>query len=297
MGDSYVIAETFKYLYLLFAEESDLLFDIDDFIFTTEGHLLPLSLSIFENENFTTTKIKTMNVENFEENNVNDRSCPNNHLEFPDGMSFAYNVRKPLENLVKTSCPKKSEAKKGPRFTAAEFTAGNTEHHAKLQKMGIRILTMSDGRIQLIHSANQAESTEYAENGALFMQEMIDFSKNQNSEVVQDPRIVQIISDPYYGDITLNAGPAQFGEKFKDKPGIEGRLVIAEPYKACQPIKNFEQVEGNIALIERGDCMFIEKARNLMKAKALGGIVIDHNEGTSSKESPVFSMSGDGKDD
>lgn len=44
--DSYVLAEMFKYLYLLFAEHGDLLFDVDDFIFTTEAHLLPLALSI-----------------------------------------------------------------------------------------------------------------------------------------------------------------------------------------------------------------------------------------------------------
>lgn len=43
--DSFVLAETFKYLYLLYAEKSDLLFNVDDYIFTTEAHLLPLSLS------------------------------------------------------------------------------------------------------------------------------------------------------------------------------------------------------------------------------------------------------------
>ena len=43
--DSFVLAETFKYLFLLFAEKSDLLFDVDDYVFTTEAHLLPLSLS------------------------------------------------------------------------------------------------------------------------------------------------------------------------------------------------------------------------------------------------------------
>ena len=47
--DSYVLAETFKYLYLLFSEPEDLVVDIDDYIFTTEAHLLPLSLSIHAN--------------------------------------------------------------------------------------------------------------------------------------------------------------------------------------------------------------------------------------------------------
>lgn len=43
--DSFFLAEMFKYLYLLFTEKSELPIDIDDYIFTTEAHLLPVSLS------------------------------------------------------------------------------------------------------------------------------------------------------------------------------------------------------------------------------------------------------------
>ncbi|XP_064395885.1 uncharacterized protein LOC135342923 [Halichondria panicea] len=41
--DSFVLAETFKYLFLLFADEGDS--PLDDFVFTTEAHLFPLSLA------------------------------------------------------------------------------------------------------------------------------------------------------------------------------------------------------------------------------------------------------------
>ena len=47
--DSFVLAETFKYLYLLFADESDLLIDLNNWLFTTEGHLMPLSLARLSN--------------------------------------------------------------------------------------------------------------------------------------------------------------------------------------------------------------------------------------------------------
>lgn len=43
--DSFFLAEMFKYLYLLFADKDDMIFDIEDYIFTTEAHLLPLWLS------------------------------------------------------------------------------------------------------------------------------------------------------------------------------------------------------------------------------------------------------------
>lgn len=43
--DSFFLAEMFKYLYLLFSEKSQVPIDVDDYIFTTEAHLLPVSLS------------------------------------------------------------------------------------------------------------------------------------------------------------------------------------------------------------------------------------------------------------
>ena len=42
---------------------------------------------------------------------------------------------------------------------------------------------------------------------------------------------------------------------------------------------------------------FTEKARILEKSGAKGGIVVDNNKGTTSSNSPLFSMSGDGTDD
>jgi len=45
--DSFVLAETFKYLYLLYDSTPHHFIDIDQFIFTTEAHLLPLNLLLF----------------------------------------------------------------------------------------------------------------------------------------------------------------------------------------------------------------------------------------------------------
>lgn len=59
--DSFVLAETFKYLYLLFAESDDLIINIDEYLFTTEGHLLPLYLSV-QPQNYTDAdKVKVFN--------------------------------------------------------------------------------------------------------------------------------------------------------------------------------------------------------------------------------------------
>jgi mannosidase alpha-like ER degradation enhancer 3 len=50
-----VLAETFKYLFLLFADPADLVLDLDEFLFTTEAHLLPLSLA--RNSNYTVVTV------------------------------------------------------------------------------------------------------------------------------------------------------------------------------------------------------------------------------------------------
>ena len=55
--DSYLLAETFKYLYLLFTDADKVGINLDNYIFTTEAHLLPLSLSMKEPKNLNITKV------------------------------------------------------------------------------------------------------------------------------------------------------------------------------------------------------------------------------------------------
>lgn len=55
---------------------------------------------------------------------------------------------------------------------------------------------------------------------------------------------------------------------------VRGFVTVAEPYTGCAEITNAEYVRGHIALLQRGQCMFAEKARNIQKAGAIGGIVI-----------------------
>ncbi|MEE6514180.1 hypothetical protein FKM82_022203 [Ascaphus truei] len=71
--------------------------------------------------------------------------------------------------------------------------------------------------------------------------------------------------------------------------------AATEPYSGCSDITNPEAIRGRIALMQRGQCMFAEKARNVQKSGAIGGIVIDDNDGSSSDTAPLFQMAGDGK--
>lgn len=55
---------------------------------------------------------------------------------------------------------------------------------------------------------------------------------------------------------------------------VRGFVTVGEPYSGCSEITNAEYVQGHIALLQRGQCMFAEKARHIQKAGAIGGIVI-----------------------
>ncbi|XP_043941240.1 ER degradation-enhancing alpha-mannosidase-like protein 3 isoform X2 [Protopterus annectens] len=297
--DSFFLAEMFKYLFLIFSEKEDLIFDVEEYIFTTEAHLLPLWLS---------TAVQPITTKNTSENQELDDSnfdwsCPNTKILFPDDPQYAHNVREPFKNVVDKSCPKdsakgeSSPSSTGPRppLRARDFMANNPEHLDILKRMGVTLIHLKDGRVQLVQHASQAASSVDAEDGLRFMQEMIEFSSQQQKEQLP-PRAVQIVSHPFYGRVVLTAGPAQFGmDLSKDDAEARGFVEKSEPYNACTHITNPGVIKGKIALMQRGHCMFAEKARNVQKAGAIGGIVIDDNEGSSSDTAPLFQMAGDGK--
>ncbi|XP_060736925.1 ER degradation-enhancing alpha-mannosidase-like protein 3 isoform X2 [Tachysurus vachellii] len=294
--DSFFLAEMFKYLFLLFAEEDDLPFDVEDYVFTTEAHLLPLSLSIVSRSHpppaGNTTTPAELDDSNFE------WTCPNTRLLFPD-PAYPHNLREPIRSAVDKSCPRPLPPRepgvgRAP-LRAQDFMANNPEHLELLKRMGVTLIHLKDGRVQLVQHAAQAVSAVAAEDGMRFMQEMMELSSQQQKEQLP-PRAVQIISHPFFGRVVLTAGPAQFGmDLSKNSLGVRGFVTVAEPYSGCAELSNAEFVAGRIALLQRGQCMFAEKARNIQKAGAIGGIVIDDNEGSSSDTAPLFQMAGDGR--
>ncbi|KAK2841443.1 hypothetical protein Q7C36_013022 [Tachysurus vachellii] len=299
--DSFFLAEMFKYLFLLFAEEDDLPFDVEDYVFTTEAHLLPLSLSIVSRSHpppaGNTTVLHAPTPAELDDSNF-EWTCPNTRLLFPD-PAYPHNLREPIRSAVDKSCPRPLPPRepgvgRAP-LRAQDFMANNPEHLELLKRMGVTLIHLKDGRVQLVQHAAQAVSAVAAEDGMRFMQEMMELSSQQQKEQLP-PRAVQIISHPFFGRVVLTAGPAQFGmDLSKNSLGVRGFVTVAEPYSGCAELSNAEFVAGRIALLQRGQCMFAEKARNIQKAGAIGGIVIDDNEGSSSDTAPLFQMAGDGR--
>jgi hypothetical protein len=180
---------------------------------------------------------------------------------------------------------------------AADFVAGRNDHMVILKKMGINLNTMPDGRVQLVHKANEAESIESSEMGIFFMTEMLELSKQQNFQLKSN------IQDEYTSlsvillSTTLNkrpayvSGPAQFGYQLRSNYGIFGRLILANPIDGCSPFKlpqDLEHIYDRILVVKRGNCMFIDKVRLAEKAGALGVIVIDNACGVVTTRNYLF---------
>lgn len=88
------------------------------------------------------------------------------------------------------------------------------------------------------------------------------------------------IIEPEELEYTYRVRPAKnFGglftkNRFKPK---RNALIFVEPRDACTEIENSYELNGNIALIERGECSFLSKVIMVEKAGATGAIVTDVN--------------------
>ncbi|XP_019938012.2 ER degradation-enhancing alpha-mannosidase-like protein 3 isoform X1 [Paralichthys olivaceus] len=278
--DSFFLAEMFKYLYLLFSEKSQLPIDIDDYIFTTEAHLLPVSLSITQppcQGNITET------VPVSQEEDLFTHSCPSTETLFPNNPSFAKTIRDSFKYL--TGVGRVFRPLPVREFELPLHDNG-MEPVEFLKSMGISLTPLNE--------VTAGETGSRKHKGVYRVKLVAEVSQTLEEEEVV-PHIVQLISPPFLGRTVLTAGPAKFGmDLSKQEHGVKGSIVKASPYTACGPIENAEELEGHIALALRGDCMFAAKARWLQEAGAIGVIFIDHREGSNSEETPLFQMVGDG---
>lgn len=132
------------------------------------------------------------------------------------------------------------------------------------------------------------------------MQEMVELSKLQLHESDAPPQAVSFSIRDANGNerkMSIQAGPAHFGVILTGNKKVMAETVIVQPFKGCTNLNAPHEIKGKIAIVERGDCMFVDKARRLQKVGAVGVIIVDNTSGSSSTSNPIFSMSGDGTND
>lgn len=200
--------------------------------------------------------------------------------------------------------------------------ASNADHRRTVSDMGITMISVGDGKVQLMHSFYnvsqlhiclqrmkitqeiiqfyqfyQAKSPEDAEKGLLFMKEIVELSKSQLSTSVAELQAV-FFKKPTGSMEILMAGPSHFSKELTGTESIQRPAVFAEPFRLCTKIKTpINQIDGKIVIVERGDCTFVDKARKAQAAGAAAVIVTDNVPGTAANDQPMFAMSGDGNDD
>lgn len=162
--------------------------------------------------------------------------------------------------------------------------------------MGITMVALGEGKVQLLHSFHNAKSPEDAERGLIFMQEMVELSKSNTIPNTQ----LQAVAFKPEGDPELHileGGPSHFSIELVNDMSIEQRAVFARPPKACTALQNANEILGKVVIMERGDCTFVDKARRAQSAGAVAAIVFDNTPNTSINNQQMFAMSGDGRDD
>ncbi|KAL0902417.1 hypothetical protein ABMA27_000294 [Loxostege sticticalis] len=269
--DSFVLAETFKYLYMLFGEDRDLPVKLEDYVLTTEAHFLPLSLATAgKNASYFTLKIDDEDDDKFR------KTCPNT------ASLVAEKVRQPMRQLLGSTAarpPARLRPLNDPR-----------QVHA-LADMGISVLTLPDGRVQLLYTTSTAKSAKDAAEGLTFMREMSKWNSLSDIDNGVVPAGVKV------NDKIFPAGPGHFGKEIAGDDRLTGRLAFTVPADACAEIQNPNDIKGIFAIAKRGQCTFAQKVRNIQTAGAKLAIILDNVPDSTHENTALFAMSGDGKDD
>ncbi|XP_046850501.1 protease-associated domain-containing protein 1-like [Xenia sp. Carnegie-2017] len=82
--------------------------------------------------------------------------------------------------------------------------------------------------------------------------------------------------------------PSKIGYVFKVRPARDFgdsfhtlynrvHLVPVQPALACKEIENSQLISGSFALVERGDCPFVTKAKHAENAGAIGVLIADND--------------------
>lgn len=269
--DSFVLAETFKYLYMLFGEDRDLPIKLEDYVLTTEAHFLPLSLATDgKNTTYFTLKIDDEDEDKYR------KTCPNT------ASLVAEKVRQPMRQLLGASAarpPARLRPLNDPR-----------QIHA-LSDMGISVLTLPDGKVQLLYTTSTAKSAKDAAEGLTFMREMSKWNSLSDMENGVVPAGLKV------NDKLFPAGPGHFGKEISAHDLYMNTVAFVTPLDACSAVENKNEVEGKFAIAKRGQCTFAQKVRNMQSAGVSLAIILDNVPDSTQENTALFAMSGDGKDD
>eukprot|EP00729_Bicosta_minor_P000514 gene514-15035_t len=267
----------------------DIAIDLDKYIFTTEAHLLPVAMPP---PTYTLLPFGDANLDVRPAAPEHDSGCPRQKLTALEELA---NVIPGLWSRSSATCLRYSDKVRipppsyrkgrrggsargklaavepytGPAVPPEQLDVSNSDHVRFLRSINIQ-LRQQDGVVRLVYQKTDDEG--------------------QAEEVH-----LQVATGDGESVTTFEAGPAAFGPNLDNEYHIyEGRLVASTPLHGCVYTEEGKQFNsGDIVLVQRGTCMFVEKVRLAEESGARGVIVFDDR---ASSDSGQFTMSGDGTD-
>lgn len=109
---------------------------------------------------------------------------------------------------------------------------------------------------------------------------LILFIVRAQIEGLVNDAIFFMIERPHYLNYIYQINPSyHVGSRFPLDVIKNIRLVYSEPPEACKKLLNYGEVRGNVVLIERGGCSFLEKVINAEDAGATITLITDSKSG------------------
>ena len=157
------------------------------------------------------------------------------------------------------------------RLDVVNLSLGNSYTHpeiennaaARLSKLGCIVVRAAG------NSGNNFYTLMSHDDSEITVANSMDDGIENNSIEVTDPPVVRGFYEAVEGAFT---------KKLEDAGEIAGRVVYTDPPRACEDLKNAGALKGNIALVDRGVCFFLDKVQRARDAGALAVIVVN-NEG------------------
>eukprot|EP00455_Lapot_gusevi_P052757 TRINITY_DN8083_c0_g1_i2.p1 TRINITY_DN8083_c0_g1~~TRINITY_DN8083_c0_g1_i2.p1 ORF type:complete len:526 (-),score=101.90 TRINITY_DN8083_c0_g1_i2:286-1782(-) len=258
---SFFLAETCKYLYLLFDEDNFV--NHRNYVFTTEGHLFPLDYHIhqsfgnFHNPSSSSkqpTPTCTLPT-------IPDWSQLAASLPQTQASSDVFNPDAPAP----PSCPIQQEANAKP------FKDGEME------------VTVGEGSFHLTYKATQ-EQVDIRNLGTTFVEVINRKGTSIRSFLIDETEISrQYLVGDCIGQMEAMGG--FFGPPSVDT--LQGEVVLSDPPHACSTPTT--SVQGKVVVVERGQCTFMDKVTQLQQQGAVGVLVANVQDVNN-----LFMMGGDG---
>ncbi len=131
------------------------------------------------------------------------------------------------------------------------------------------------GVITVVAAGNAGDS-HYNVSGPGVVQKAISVAGSYND--IGESTYLKVLSPGDVPKLLYSANDADFGPAFPSE-GLIGYLALAAPADGCSALTNGESVFGKIAVIDRGQCTFVQKVKNAQNAGASAVLVVNNTPG------------------